>query len=151
MLLILSKFQICDEFLKFSSLLFFFLPLSTAKHHYVRHFKKLTHEGFPNGGYLRIRDKHIHHLSHKKRNNYAYDDGSNNEIPDLEPYNERQNTIQDNSNEDNDVYSGGMVSNYNHRSNHITSRSKREASKEIPIDYCCSQATRDICNRYSCH
>lgn len=145
MLLILSTFQICDDFLKFSSL--FFYTFSTAKHHFVRHYKKLTHEGFPSGGYLRIRDKHIHHLSQKKRNENLYDDALNNEIPDLEPYNDRSNTIHDNSNEDNDVYSSGM----NHKSNHITFRSKREASKEIPIDYCCSQTARDICNRYSCH
>ncbi|KAL7049551.1 hypothetical protein ACKWTF_003753 [Chironomus riparius] len=122
-----------------------------AKHHYVRHYKKLTHEGFPSGGYLRIRDKHIHHLSHKKRNDDLYDDATINEIPDLEPYNERLNTIRDNSNEDNDVFSSGMDSNFNHKSNHKTFRNKRDASKDIPIDYCCSQANRDICSRYSCH
>lgn len=126
-----------------------------ARHHVMRHFKKLRNEDFPEGGYLRMR--HSHYLKHqrlaKKISNEIYDntsDGIEILTKDLkhDAYNHKYNLVYD----ENDGIPDEMErSELNHKSNDITYRSRRQASKEVPIDYCCSQSTRDICNRYMCH
>lgn len=151
-----------DEFLNSSLFLFLFSSLilqHTAKHYFTRHYKKLKREDFPDGGYLRIR--HAHYLKHQRHSrligNEIYDNTHNGiEIissdSDRDNHNSRYRFGSDDSNDLNDILFDDLEpEGFHHRTHESSHRGKRDATKELPIDYCCSQATRDICNRYSCH
>lgn len=142
----------------FYSLLFFFFFLFTARHHFTRHYKKLKREDFPDGGYLRIR--HAHYLKHqrhsKKLSNNIPDDTHNGVLiysqdSKRDHHNSRYFIDIDSSAESNDVFDDLEPADFIYKSHESLHRGRRDASKEIPIDYCCTQSGHDLCRRYSCH